>query len=62
MATAGKWNMKETQRVWLAGMLLLLTTLVIYLPTRQFDFVLWDDDRMFYANPHLQGLSFSQLA
>jgi len=46
---------------WLAILLLMLTTGLVYVRVAHFDFVAWDDDRMLTQNPHVQSLSLENL-
>jgi len=48
--------------VWGWGLLVVLVTLIVYLPSVRFPFFpFWDDDIHVHANPHLANLSWSSL-
>ncbi|NOX97016.1 MAG: hypothetical protein GXO98_02935, partial [Nitrospirae bacterium] len=43
-------------KIWIVGLLIALTTLLVYLPTLNNNFVNWDDGEYVYDNPHIQSL------
>src|SRR2546426_7539260 len=46
---------------WLPPLLVVLVTLATFLPALQNQFVAWDDDQNFLANPHYRGLGWRHL-
>jgi tetratricopeptide (TPR) repeat protein len=46
---------------WLAGVLVVLITLLAFLPALQNGFVTWDDGKNIYQNPNYRGLGWAQL-
>src|SRR5437867_13161467 len=46
---------------WLLPCLIVLLTVLVYLPTLQNGFVNWDDDKFLLDNPYYRGLSWTEL-
>jgi tetratricopeptide (TPR) repeat protein len=46
---------------WLLPLLVVLVTVLVFLPTLENRFVNWDDEKNFIENPHYRGLGWTQL-
>jgi len=51
----------SNRRIWVAALLVSISTLILYLPSIQNDFVNWDDDRYVYENEHIRSLDYKFL-
>ena len=47
---------------WVAGLLVLLLSIAVYMPVWDGEFLLWDDGHNVYDNPHIRGLNAENLA
>src|SRR6185503_11478719 len=58
--TATRESLRRWQD-WILAAVLVLVTVVVFLPALDNDFVDWDDVENFVNNPHYRGLSWPQL-
>ncbi|MEP6620603.1 MAG: hypothetical protein ABJE47_14865, partial [bacterium] len=59
-STRGESAWTQTS-AWFAPLVVVVVTVIAFLPTLRAGFVSWDDDKNFLANPHYRGLGLEQL-